>query len=94
MTTEILSRLSPEAALEAARSFFVGPDRMADAWIEGESATHLTLGTFRGNLSIGAFPDPEGSGRTRIRVTTLREEGIVPRLLKHLDVHGESAPTA
>ncbi len=88
MTTEIASPLSPGDALAAARAFFLGEDRMADAWIETESDAHITFCTFRGSLSVAAFPDSEVPGGTRIRVTTLREEGIVPRLMAHLGLEG------
>lgn len=91
MTTEIASSLSPKDALAAARAFFVGTDRVADAWIETESDTHITFCTFRGNLSIAAFADSETAGVTRIRVTTLREEGMVPRLMTYLGLKGASA---
>ncbi|MCG8467432.1 MAG: hypothetical protein MJB57_04390 [Gemmatimonadetes bacterium] len=84
MTTDIESPLTPSAVLDAARRFFLGADRLGDAWIESESETHITFCTFRGNLSIAAFPGPDGPDVTRVRVTTLREEGIVPRLLTHI----------
>lgn len=90
MTTETASPLTPGEVLAAARDFFLGAERMADAWIDTESSTHVAFCTFRGNLSIAAFPDPDGGGEgaTRIRVTTLREEGIVPRLLAHIALAG------
>lgn len=81
MTTEIVTSLAPARVLDAARSFFLGRDRMADAWMESESDSHVTFCTFRGNLSIAAFPDAGEPDGTRVRVTTLREEGMVPRLL-------------
>jgi hypothetical protein len=84
MTTEIVTSLGPDDVLDAARSFFLGTDRMADAWVESESDTHATFCTFRGKLSIAAFPDAESAGSTRVRVTTLREEGMVPRLLAYV----------
>ncbi len=84
MTTEISSELSPEEVLEATREFFMGPEAVHSAWLEGESATHLSFGTFRGNLAVAAFPDPETGGATRVRITTLRDEGAVPRLVTHL----------
>ena len=84
MTTETTIPKSGEAVLRAARDFFLGPDRMADAWIESESDSHLAFCTFRGNLALGVSPDPEDPGRTRVRVTTLREEGLVPRLMTFL----------
>ena len=88
MTTEIASSLPASEVLAAARSFFLGEDRIADAWIDTESDSHITFCTFRGNLSVAAFPDPERPDRTRVRVTTLREEGIVPRLLAFLGLKG------
>lgn len=84
MTTEIETALDAETVLAAARGFFLGADRFADAWIESESQTHITFCTFRGNLSIAALPVPQRPDATRVRVTTLREEGIVPRLLAHV----------
>lgn len=84
MTTETASALAPADVLAATRDFFLGDDRMVDAWVDTESDTHIAFCTFRGNLSVAAFPDPAGPGGTRVRVTTLREEGIVPRLLAHL----------
>ena len=84
MTTETTLSITPGAALDAAREFFVGSSRMADAWIESESDSHLSFCTFRGNLSIGAVADPEAPGTTRVRVTTLRDEGLVPRLITYL----------
>ena len=84
MTTEASVSNSPDAILRAARDFFLAPGRMADAWIESESDTHLSFCTFRGNLAIGVAPDAEDPARTRVRVTTLREEGLVPRLITYL----------
>jgi hypothetical protein len=84
MTTETTARIPPGAILDAARDFFTGPDRMADAWIESESDSHLSFCTFRGNLSIAAVPDPDEEGGSRIRITTLRDEGLVPRLVTYL----------
>ena len=74
MTTEIETVLAPDAVLDSARGFFLGADRFADAWIESESDTHVTFCTFRGNLSIAAYPDPANADATRVRVTTLRDE--------------------
>jgi hypothetical protein len=84
MTTETTIARPPEAILRAARDFFLAPGRMADAWIESESDTHVSFCTFRGNLAIGVSPDAEDPGRTRVRVTTLRQEGLVPRLITYL----------
>lgn len=81
MTSETTTPVAPARVLDAARRFFTGTDRFADAWIDTESESHISFGTFRGNLAVAAFADPEDPGRTRVRVTTLREEGLVPRLL-------------
>jgi len=84
VTTEMTSSLAPGAVLAAARRFFVGTNRLADAWIESESEAHIAFCTFRGNLSIAAFADPAHDTLTRVRVSTLREEGLVPRLVAYL----------
>jgi hypothetical protein len=84
MTSEITTSLPPEEVLRAAKAFFMGDDPFHTAWLESESESHLSLGTFRGNIAVAAFPDPEDSGRTRVRVSTLREEHVVPRLLTYL----------
>jgi len=84
MTTETTTSASPERALAAAREFFLSGDGTGSAWLEDESETHLALGTFRGNMAVSAFRDPEDGSRTRVRVTSLREEGIVPRLITYL----------
>lgn len=84
MTVEITSELSPAEVLEAAKSFFSGEEAYHSAWLETESESHLSFGTFRGNLAVAAFPDPEGEAPTRIRISTLREEGAVPRLVTYL----------
>ncbi len=85
VTTETTSDLTPEQALQAARDFFLGPGAEPAAWLETESGRHLSLCTFRGNLAVAVFEDPEVPTRTRVRITTLREEGLVPRLIAHLD---------
>ena len=84
MTIETTSSLSPQDVIHAAREFFLGPHRMANAWIESESESHLGFCTFRGNLCIGVARDPDDAALTRVRVTTLREEGMVPRLITYL----------
>ena len=84
MTTETTSAMAPADVLRAARDFFTSPARMADAWIESESDSHVSFCTFRGNLAVAATPDPERDGGSRVRVSTLREEGLVPRLLAYL----------
>ena len=94
MTVETRSSRPPREILEAARDFFLGPDRVADAWIESESETHLGLNTFRGNLSIAALPASDDGEETLVRITTLRDEGIVPRLLAYLRLPSGTAGAA
>lgn len=84
MTFETTSTLSPADVLAAAKRFFTGADALHSAWLENETEDHLSFGTFRGNIAVAAFPDPSGEARTRIRVTTLREEEAVPRLVTYL----------
>ena len=91
MTTEIESSLPPTAVLDLVRSFFLDKDPVANAWIETESESHISFCTFRGHLSIAAFPDPELPSKTKVRVTTLREEGIVPRLVAQITLHSSAA---
>jgi hypothetical protein len=84
MTTETTTTLAPEQVLRAVRNFFMGSDSVHSAWLETESETHISFGTFRGNLAIAAFPDPLDEAPTRVRISTLREEGMVGRLVTYL----------
>ncbi|MFQ5688724.1 MAG: hypothetical protein ACE5HQ_00445 [Gemmatimonadota bacterium] len=81
---ETTTTLSPTEVMAEVKRFFLGPGAFHSAWLEHEGESYLTFGTFRGNLAVGAFPDPEHEGRTRVRVSTLRDEGAVPRLLTYL----------
>lgn len=92
MTVEITSELSAARVLEAAKEFFMGDDAYQPAWLETESESHLGFGTFRGNLAVAAFPDPDGEAPTRVRISTLREEGTVPRLVTYLSTLDPSRP--
>ena len=94
MTRETTTTLAPGEVLAAARRFFTGPDRMADAWIDGESDTHVAFATFRGNLAVSAVPDPSVPGRSLVRVSTLRDEGLVPRFLAWLATLEPAAATS
>jgi len=87
MTSETVTDLSPEEALELARDFFTGPDAVYEASISDESDTHLSFGTFRSRIVVAAFPDPEGEGPTRVRVSTLREYAVADRFLTYLQSH-------
>lgn len=84
MTTETTTTLAPDQVLSAVRNFFTGSDSLHSAWLETESDTHISFGTFRGNLAIAAFPDPQDEAPTRVRISTLREEGVVGRLVTYL----------
>ena len=76
--------MPPREVLEAVKRFLMDEGLFHPPWLESESDTHLTFGTFRGNLAVAAFPDPKGEAPTRVRITTLREEGIVPPLVTYL----------
>lgn len=89
MTIETTTTLPARAVLDAVREFLLGPERLGDAWIDSESDAHVSFHTFRGNLALAAFPDREREGRTRVRVTTLREENLVPRLLTYIESLGD-----
>lgn len=91
MTTETTTAIAPGAVLQAAKEFFTGPRRVADAWIDSESDSHLSFCTFRGNLSVSAVPDPEETGGSRVRISTLRDEGLVPRLVAYLNLRSSTA---
>lgn len=94
MTIETTTTLAPEQVLSVVRQFFLGSDSVHSAWLETESDTHISFGTFRGNLAVAAFPDPTDEAPTRVRISTLREEGVVGRLVTYLrtrDVVGQAA---
>jgi hypothetical protein len=84
MTTETTTTLAPEQVLSAVRRFFMGADSVHSAWLETESDTHISFGTFRGNLAVAAFPDPLDEAPTRVRISTLREESAVGKLVTYL----------
>ncbi len=84
MTTETTTTLTPEEVLSEVRSFFMGAESLHAAWLETESDTHISFGTFRGNLAVAAFPDPLDEAPTRVRISTLREESAVGRLVTYL----------
>lgn len=94
MTSEITTRLPPADVLAAARRFFMGPEAYHEAWLETESEGHVSFGTFRGKIAVAAFPDPREEAPTRVRVSTLREEGAVPRLLTYLGTLEAPEPEA
>lgn len=84
MTLETTTEMSPERVLQEAREFFTGDDSVYSAWLEDESDTHLTLGTFRSKIAVSAFPDPEGEAPTRVRVSTLRIDDSIGKFMTHI----------
>ncbi|MFQ5677908.1 MAG: hypothetical protein ACE5HP_00440 [Gemmatimonadota bacterium] len=84
MQLETTTTRSPREVIRAAKEFLLGEASDRSVWLERESDTHLSLATFRGNLVVAAFPDPEAAGTTRVRVSTLRRERVAPRLLTFL----------
>lgn len=84
MTLETTTEMSPERVLQEAREFFTGDESVYSAWLEEESDTHLTLGTFRSKIAVSAFPDPEGEAPTRVRVSTLRIDDSIGKFMTHI----------
>jgi len=82
MTSETTTTLPAAAVLSAAKRFFTGSEAIHEAWIEAESDTHVSFATFRSNVLVSAFPDPEGM--TRVRASTLRDEAAVGKFLTYL----------
>ena len=81
MTSETTTDLPPADVLEMARSFFTGPEAIHEMSISESSDTHVEFASFRSSLVVAAFPDPEEEGRTRVRVSTLREYGAADQFL-------------
>ncbi|MEE9207157.1 MAG: hypothetical protein V3U67_02095 [Gemmatimonadota bacterium] len=80
MISEITTKLEPAAVLDRARQFFSEAGSICSASLAEESESHLTFTTFRSRLAIAAFPDP-GGHETRVRVSTLRPDATVGKLL-------------
>lgn len=89
MTSETTTDLSPAEALELARAFFTGPDAVRDMSISESSETHVEFASFRSSVIVGAFPDPEEEGRTRVRASSLREHAAVDQFLTFLRTESE-----
>lgn len=81
MTAETTTPRSPAEVIDLAKSFFTGPDAVFSASVEEEDETHLVLNTYRSRIVVAAFPDPEGSGDTRVRISTLREDAVAGQFL-------------
>lgn len=89
MTSETTTDLSPSDVLEMARSFFSGPEAVHTMSVSESSDTHVEFASFRSSLLVAAFPDPDGEGRTRVRVSTLREYGAADQFLTFLRTASE-----
>lgn len=81
MTSETTTDIPPAEVLEMARAFFAGPEAVHEMSISEASETHVEFASFRSSLLVAAFPDPDGEGRTRVRVSTLREYGPAGQFL-------------
>ncbi|MDH3297065.1 MAG: hypothetical protein OEM96_02135 [Gemmatimonadota bacterium] len=88
MITETLTDLAPIRVIEEARQFFTDEGAFHSATVVDESETHLTLGMFRSRLAISAFPDTEKTGRTRVRVSTLRRNDAVGKFMAFIGSGG------
>ncbi len=85
MTVESSTALAAADVLAAAKGFFAGSRAVHPAWIETESPTHVSFSTFRSNIVVSALPDPERDGRTRVRVSSLRDRAAVNQFLAFLE---------
>ncbi len=94
MISETLTDLAPERVIEDARRFFTDEGALHSATIVDESKTHITLGLFRSLLVIAAFPDVSETGRTRVRVSTLRRNDAVGKFLAFIRTGGSEEDTA
>ena len=97
MISETLTAMSPERTIDVAKRFFTDSGAILPATIVNEGENHLTVATFRSSLANSAWPDPDGRG-TRVRVSTLRRDDAVGKLLTLLatsetgDEAGSSGP--
>lgn len=87
MIDEVTTKLEASAVLDRARQFFLETGSIYSASLAEESESHLTFATFRNRLAIAAFPDPGGRG-TRVRVSTLRPNEAVGKLLAFVQANG------
>jgi hypothetical protein len=84
MTSETITSLSPQQVLEEAKDFFTGEGSVYPSTLVDESASHVTMSTFRSRLAISAYPDPAGKG-TKVRVSTLRRHDSVGKFLSLIE---------
>jgi hypothetical protein len=80
MISETITALDPEAAIEVAKRFFTDPRSPLPATVIEQGEGHLAVETFRSTVAVSAVQDPDGRG-TRIRVSTLRRNDAVGKLL-------------
>jgi hypothetical protein len=93
MITETVSALAPERVIEEAKRFFTEEQAVLPAQIVDEGDRHLTVSTFRSRVAVSAFPDPDGAG-TRVRVSTLRRNDAVGKLVALLATASDPAPSS
>jgi len=89
MTVETETDLTPAGVLDAARRFYTDEDSPYAASPVSESATHITLATFRNRLVISAR---DAEQRTLVRVSTLRPDSSVGRFLSLLRSQPATTP--
>ena len=82
MTRESWTGLSVSEVLARARGFFTGPDSGYAGALEDEGEAFVRFRTFRGAIALSAVADR--SGRTRVRVSTLRNHPSIPVFLSLL----------
>lgn len=93
MISETVTALEPDAAIDVALGFFTDPGSPLPATVVEQGDGHLTVETFRSTVAVSAFPDPGGRG-TRVRVSTLRRNDAVGKLLTLLstEIPADSEP--
>lgn len=91
MISETLTALDPHAAIEQAKQFFTEANSPLPATVVEEGEASLTVETFRSRVAVSAFEDPDGRG-TRVRVSTLRRNDALGKLLTLLATGESAAP--
>ncbi|MBI4513140.1 MAG: hypothetical protein HY702_03430 [Gemmatimonadetes bacterium] len=79
MTREVWTDIPPLQVLARARQFFAGPDSGYAGAVDGEGDGFVRFRTFRGTIAVSAIAEPDG--RTRVRVSTLRNHPSIPVFL-------------
>lgn len=79
MTREVWTDIPASQVLARARQFFTGPDSGYAGAVGGEGGGFVRFQTFRGTIAVSAVA--EADGRTRVRVSTLRNHPSIPVFL-------------